>query len=74
MQVHDYARAIGEYQRSYEEDGNPVTLLLLARTYEQLGQAATASDLYRSYLEQRIEIFDDRDAAAFPKLPVVDDL
>ena len=74
LQVHDYQRAVAEYQRSYEEDGDSTTLILLARAYEQLGQTATASDLYRSYLEQRIEIFDDRDAAAFRTLPLVDDI
>jgi len=97
LQVHDYARAITEYQTSYEQDGNPSTLLFLARTEADIGQFSTAIDLYRSYLEQapvahrafdvdgeirrlstlllerNIEIFDDRDRGALPKVPVVDD-
>ena len=98
LQVHDYGRAIAEYQASYERDGDPVTLIFLARTHEQLGHLATALDLYRSYLdetaaagghrifavegeiarlstlllEQRIQIFDDGDAAV-PKVPLIDD-
>lgn len=52
LQVHDYGRAIAEYQASYERDGDPVTLIFLARTHEQLGHLATAIDLYRSYLDE----------------------
>ena len=51
LQVHDYARAIAEYQTSYEQDGHPLTLLLLARTYAQTGEVASALDLYRDYLD-----------------------
>jgi tetratricopeptide (TPR) repeat protein len=96
LQVHDYARAITEYQTSYEQDGNPSTLLFLARTEADIGEFSTAIDLYRSYLDQapaehrafdvegeirrlstiilerNIEIFDDRDRSAVPKVPVVD--
>ena len=52
LEVRDYARAIVEYQTSYEEDGRPVTLLLLARTYAQTGELAGALELYREYLDQ----------------------
>lgn len=50
LEVHDYARAVAEYQASYEEDGDPLTLVLLARTEAERGQLAAALDLYRSYL------------------------
>ena len=52
LQVHDYPRAIAEYEASYEADGEPVTLTLLARTYAQTGQLSMAIDLYRAYLDE----------------------
>ena len=52
LQVHDYPRAIAEYEASYEADGEPVTLILLARTYAQTGQLSMAIDLYRAYLDE----------------------
>ncbi|HEX9103661.1 MAG TPA: hypothetical protein VF997_15730 [Polyangia bacterium] len=51
LQVHDYRRAIAEYEASYLQDGDPLTLIFLARTYALAGQPATAIDLYRGYLE-----------------------
>lgn len=52
LQVHDYPRAIAEYEASYEADGEPVTLIFLARTYAQTGQLTMAIDLYRAYLDE----------------------
>ncbi len=52
LQVHDYPRAIAEYEASYEADGEPVTLIFLARTYVQTGQLSMAIDLYRAYLDE----------------------
>lgn len=52
LQVHDYGRAIAEYQASYEQDGDPVTLIFLARTQSQIGHLSTAIDLYRTYLDE----------------------
>ena len=55
LQVHDYGRAIAEYQASYEQDGDPLTLIFLARTQSQIGHLSTAIDLYRTYLEETTE-------------------
>ncbi len=52
VQVHDYARAIAEYRRGYEDDGQPLTLVLLARTYAQAGDLSLALDVYRAYLDE----------------------
>lgn len=52
LQVHDYGRAIAEYQASYEQDGDPLTLIFLARTQSQVGHLSTAIDLYRTYLDE----------------------
>ena len=52
IQVGDYARAIAEFRTSYEEDGQSLTLIFLARVYAETGQLSMAIDLYRGYLEQ----------------------
>jgi regulator of sirC expression with transglutaminase-like and TPR domain len=50
--VHDFQRAIREYQQSYELDGEPVTLVMLAQIYARAGDLPTAIDTYRAYLEE----------------------
>ena len=50
LEVGDVARAIDAYRRSYELDGRPITLVLLARTYDRAGEPLAALELYRLYL------------------------
>ncbi|HEY2743233.1 MAG TPA: hypothetical protein VGL86_01365 [Polyangia bacterium] len=49
--VHDYATAIAHFKASYELDGQPLTLIFLARAYVADGDLFSAIELYRSYLE-----------------------
>ena len=50
--VGDYQRAIAEYQASYEADGQPLTLIFLARAYTRFGELRSAIETYREYLEE----------------------
>ena len=50
--VDDYATAIVHFKSAYELDGNPLTLIFLARAYTHQGDLFSAIELYRSYLEE----------------------
>jgi hypothetical protein len=50
MAVHDFSRAIREYQASYELDGEPLTLIFLAQAYSRIGDLPSAIEMYRAYL------------------------
>ena len=52
LTVHDYATAIAHFKASYELDGEPLTLLFLARAFTADGDLFSAIELYRSYLEE----------------------
>ena len=50
--VDDYATAIVHFKSAYELDGNPLTLIFLARAYTHQGDLFSAIELYRNYLEE----------------------
>ncbi|HXU70187.1 MAG TPA: hypothetical protein VN947_12710 [Polyangia bacterium] len=50
--VNDYATAIANFKTSYELDGEPLTLVFLARAYVHENDLFSAIELYKSYLDQ----------------------
>lgn len=48
----DDATAIAHFKTSYELDGDPLTLIFLARAYAHENDLFSAIELYRSYLDQ----------------------
>ncbi len=51
LTVRDFPTAIAHFKASYELDGQPLTLIFLARAYAADGDLFSAIELYRSYLE-----------------------
>lgn len=61
---HDYAGALGAFQRAYELSGRPTVLLNLGVTHQALGHDAEALANLRAYLAARVERSPAQRAAA----------